>query len=131
MKRNAIARVVLPAVAVVLEALPFGAVLNFASPDGEAMRHTYSYFSLTPFGYANVAPLFTAVLTCVLLLLAIVSLFKAHRALCIGVTVVSATAVVVSLLPLLFGIRFYSFVGALITLVLLVEWIVSLRALKQ
>jgi hypothetical protein len=130
MKRNAIA-IALSTVAVAFEALPFGAVLNFAQPDGEAVRRTYSYFSLVPFGYANVAPLFTAVLTCVLLLLTIVSLFKAHRALRISVSVVSAAATVMSLLPLLFGIHFYSFVGALITLVLLVELIVSLRSLKH
>ena len=48
--------VVLPLVALILELLPNGVVLNFANPDGEPWRRTYSYFSLTPFGYANFGP---------------------------------------------------------------------------
>lgn len=41
---------IFPAVALILEILPFGAVCNFANPDGEPWRETFSYFSLTPFG---------------------------------------------------------------------------------
>ena len=54
----------LPALTLILEILPYGAVCNFANPEGEAWRRTYSYFDLTPFGYANFAPLLTAFLTC-------------------------------------------------------------------
>ena len=32
--------------ALVLEILPYGAVLNFANPEGESWRKTYSYFRL-------------------------------------------------------------------------------------
>lgn len=46
--------------AFVLELLPYGAVCNFANPDGKPWRRTYSYFDLTPFGYANFAPFLTA-----------------------------------------------------------------------
>jgi len=53
---------------VILELLPYGAVLNFGNPDGEPFRKTFSYFSLTPFGYANLAPFMTAVLSVVILL---------------------------------------------------------------
>ena len=49
--------------ALVLEATPWGAVLIFAPGPGETVRETFSYFSLTPFGYANFFPLLTAVLT--------------------------------------------------------------------
>lgn len=41
---------------IVLEILPFGAVCNFAkAPEagGGVYRKTFSYFDLTPFGYAN------------------------------------------------------------------------------
>ena len=54
--------------ALVLEALPNGVVIYFANPEGDPFRETYSYFSLTPYGYANIFPLITAVMTCVLLL---------------------------------------------------------------
>lgn len=61
--------VIFPLAALILELLPNGVVLNFANPEGEPWRHTYSYFSLTPFGYANFGPFLTAILTCVLLAL--------------------------------------------------------------
>ena len=60
----------------ILELIPNGAVLNFANPEGDSWRRTYSYFSMTPFGYANFGPLFTAILTCVLIILVCVSWFK-------------------------------------------------------
>ena len=58
-----------PVLALILEALPYGAVLRFARPAAAPLRELYSYFDLTPFGYANFAPLFTALGTCVLLVL--------------------------------------------------------------
>lgn len=58
-----------PVLALILEALPYGAVLQFARPAAAPLRELYSYFDLTPFGYANFAPLFTALGTCVLLVL--------------------------------------------------------------
>ena len=56
---------VLPALTIVLELLPFGAVCIFATSPTERVKETFSYFSLTPFGYANFAPLITATLTAV------------------------------------------------------------------
>lgn len=63
--------VLLPVVALFLESLPYGAVLIFKDfPDG-TIRTTYSYFSPTPWGYANFPPGITALLTCILLMAAI------------------------------------------------------------
>ena len=56
---------VLPALTIALELLPFGAVCIFATSPTERVKETFSYFSLTPFGYANFAPLITAILTVV------------------------------------------------------------------
>ena len=72
---------ILPLVALILELLPYGVVLNFANPDGEPWRRTYSYFSMMPFGYANFGPLITAILTCVLLVLVVIYLFKPRKGL--------------------------------------------------
>ena len=55
---------ILPIITLILEALPYGAVCIFASSPTEKHRETFSYFDLTPFGYANFAPLFTAIITC-------------------------------------------------------------------
>lgn len=67
MKMKKLLLVSFPIIAFVLELLPYGVVLNFANPEGEPWRRTYSYFSLTPFGYANFGPFITAILTCALL----------------------------------------------------------------
>ena len=61
----------LPVWILILELLPYGAVCIYATP-GATCRSTYSYFDLIPFGYANFAPLITAVLTCVILVLLLV-----------------------------------------------------------
>ena len=104
-------------IALILEILPYGAVCNFANPEGEPWRRTYSYFDLTPFGYANFAPFITAILTCALIILIVVSLIikKQMRT---PILAVSAIATVLSLAPLLYGIRFFSVVGAFITVAL-------------
>ena len=65
---------ILPIITIVLEILPYGAVLVFAPSPTDRVRETFSYFSLTPFGYANFAPFITAMLTCVVLLLALISI---------------------------------------------------------
>ena len=69
---------ILPIVTLILEILPYGAVCNFMRPATTEglppgrFRELYSYFDLTPFGYANFAPLITAVITCIILLLIII-----------------------------------------------------------
>ena len=47
MKKYKITLLVSVAASIILEALPYGAVCNFATPE-ETIRQTFSYFSLTP-----------------------------------------------------------------------------------
>lgn len=108
--------VILPLVALILELLPYGVVLNFANPEGEPWRRTYSYFSLTPFGYANFGPLITAILTCVMLILVIFYLFKPHKGLNTAITNVAGFATAASLIPLMFGFDYITVIGVIITL---------------
>ncbi|MBR7132281.1 MAG: hypothetical protein IKD04_01970 [Clostridia bacterium] len=119
MKRCKRLRILLPAVTVFLELLPFGAVLNFANPDGEAFRRTFSYFDLTPFGYANFAPLITAIFTCIIFILSLISLVKEGQMLTKTVKVISLVAFFVSLAPLSYDISAFSVVGAMISILLL------------
>ena len=104
--------------ALVLEALPYGAVCRFANPEGEPWRNTYSYFSMIPFGYANFAPLLTALLTCAAVALLLIGVRKDTPSLWKAVKIVLAVAVVLSLCPLLLGVAYFSVVGALITVAL-------------
>ena len=91
--------------ALVLEISPYGAICNFANPEGEPWRRTYSYFDLTPFGYANFAPFIVALLTCVLVILIVISLVS-KKLLRTPILAVSAISTVLSPAPLLYGIGF-------------------------
>ncbi len=121
MKKRIISAVLL-AVALVFEILPYGAVCNFANPEGEPFRKTYSYFDLTPFGYANFGPFITAILTCVLLALSIVRLYKNKDWMKKSTTVISLVAVISSLLPLMYGTKSFSALGAVISVLLLIDF---------
>lgn len=110
------------AASILLEIIPFGAVCNFAvSPEfGGGIRRTlFSYFSLIPYGYANFGPLLTAILTCVIaVLLVFYLLFRKKYRLYRAIGILSGIAFLTSLLPLLYGLSHYSFVGLLISLLL-------------
>lgn len=121
MKKRAYTLLILPVVAIFLEALPYGAILNFAD-ESQTYRETFSYFSLTPYGYANFGPLIAAVLTCVVLLLVIILLAKKEEKLCMGIAVLSGLAAAASLMGNVMGL---SVTGLLITLVLLGQCVLS------
>ena len=116
---------VLPVITLILEIIPYGAVCNFARPatDGSIghFRELYSYFDLTPFGYANFAPLITAVITCIILLLLILYCITGKHRLAISARNILYVCTVFSLGPLVLGFRFFSVVGALITITLIGE----------
>lgn len=115
--------VVLPALTIVLELLPLGAVCIFATSPTERVKETFSYFSLIPFGYANFAPLITAILTVAVLLLSLVALKK--NSVLKALFVLSIITVVISLLPLMYGLSYYTLVGTFITITLVIESILA------
>ncbi|MBE5949579.1 MAG: hypothetical protein E7261_11230 [Lachnospiraceae bacterium] len=124
MKKKRIIVLCLLAIAIVLELLPYGAVLIFGNPDGTRNRETFSYFDLRPYGYANFAPLITAILTSVLLFMFVVYMFNNNAELYKKIKGVSIAAVIVSFMPLLRGLENYSVTGFAISVVLLVVCIV-------
>jgi hypothetical protein len=120
-----------PAAAVILALLPGGAVLNFGQPDGEPIRETFSYFSLTPFGYANFSPFLSALATCAMLLLLSLYCFFNKEKVFKTVKVTAAIAFVLSLCPLLLGVAYYSVIGGLITIALGAELLFLLAFEKK
>ena len=108
----------LPLITLILEILPYGAVCNFAT-ETRRIRELYSYFDLTPYGYANFAPF----LTCIILVLLAVWCFTGKRQIMTAAKVLLAVGAVLSLCPLLLGIDCFSVVGALISLSLLAEFL--------
>lgn len=112
-------------VTLILEALPYGAVCNFMSDCGGSIRRTYSYFDLTPFGYANFAPLITAVLSCAVCLLCLLRFWKDNKALNRAVAVLAGLSAVTSLLPLALGLAYMTTVSFLVTASILVLLVLS------
>ena len=112
---------ILPIITLILEILPYGAICNFANPEGELWRKTFSYFDLTPFGYANFAPFLTAIITCLIFVLLTIYCIKSNINTAIKAKNILYIAIVLSLGPLMFGITYFSLVGGLITLSLIAE----------
>ena len=116
---------ILPVITLILEILPYGAVCNFARPatDGSIghFRELYSYFDLTPFGYANFAPLLTAIITCVIMILLIVFWIKGSIPTATAAKRVLYVAIALSLGSLVLGVAYFSLVAGLFTLSLIAE----------
>lgn len=110
-------------ITLILEILPYGAVLNFANPEGEPFRETFSYFSLIPFGYANFAPLLTALTTCIIFVILVVFCFTGRERIAIKAKNIVCVCTVFSFGPLVFGIQSFSIVGLLISLSLIGEFL--------
>ena len=112
-------------VILVLEILPYGAVLHFGNPEGEPFRATFSYFDLTPYGYANFGPFITALLTCCLLVLSAINLFIVSGRIKKAIKIVALSALVASLAPLL--VNCYSIIGGVISVLLLILFLVQMK----
>lgn len=123
-KRSIIVFAVLTVI-LVLELLPYGAVLYFGNPEGEPLRETFSYFDLTPYGYANFGPFITAILTCVLLVISIINLLVDNDKIKTTIKIVALIALVASLAPLI--VNCYSVLGGAISILLLSVFIISIR----
>ena len=122
---------ILPIVTLILEILPYGAVCNFANPEGDPWRKTFSYFDLTPFGYANFTPLLTAIITCLIFVLLVIYCIKGNVRTAIRAKNILCVAVVMSLGPLAFGITYFSLVAGLITLSLIAELLLLQFSIKK
>ena len=122
---------ILPIITFILELLPYGAVCNFANPEGKPWRKTFSYFDPVPFGYANFAPLITAVITCIILVVLVIYCITGKQRLAITVRNILCVCTAFSLGPLVFGIHYFSVVGALITVSLLGELLLLQLAFKK
>lgn len=122
---------IFPFMTLILELLPYGAVLNFSNPEGEPWRKTFSYFSLVPFGYANFAPFFTAVITCIILVLLVIFCITGKSRFALIARNILWVCIVFSLGQLVFGIRYLSVVGMLITLSLGAELLLFYLTTKK
>ncbi len=121
MQKKRFLLLLLPLVTLILEILPYGAVCNFAVSPTETMRETFSYFSLTPYGYANFTPFITAVLTVVVFALLLIYCLTGKQKLKNVSFYILIAACVLSFGQLLFGLSYFSVVGLLISLTLIAQ----------
>ena len=121
----------LPIITLILEILPYGAVCVFAPSPTERVKETFSYFDLTPFGYANFTPLLTAIITCLIFVLLVIYYIKGNVRTAIRAKNILCVAVVMSLGPLVFGITYFSLVAGLITLSLIAELLLLQFSIKK
>ncbi len=136
MKKLNLAAIIICAIIVILEILPYGAVLNFmTAPDDPIpyIRETYSYFNLTPFGYANFGPLLCAVLSVILLVMHVIfSFVKTKKGAYSSAIVLTVLAILFSITPLLmFGSGYYSAIGLMISALLIVLFAVTYHLQKK
>lgn len=131
MKKFKIVNLILLVIILFFEILPYGAVLYFGNSEGADWYYTYSYFSLTPFGYANFGPFITAILTCVLLLLVVFALFKNSKKLNKTILVLGCIAVLTSLSQLLYGLRYFNIVSLTISVLLITFVCTNLYLIKR
>ncbi len=118
MKKHFLVLLAITIVAFIFELLPFGVTLHFAEADASTIIRTYSYFSLTPWGYASFAPFFTACLTVLLLVITAIGCFTEKRSLFLTAAILYAIAVPISLMPFLDNS--FSWITAIVSLLLCV-----------
>ena len=112
--------------ALILESRPDGVVLYDLNMNDPDFKSTVSYFSLVPpFGGFNFGPILTVILTFVLLVLSIVYVVCLRENIRKLIFWLSIAAVVTSLLPLLFGLRWFTVLNAAVTALMLFEAVIT------
>ena len=115
---------------IIFEALPYGAVCNFATPE-KTIRTLFSYFDLTPFGYANFGPFLTACLTCILLLLAVLMIISDKPVINKAATIISVATIITSVMPFMFGVSYYSVIGGIISALMIIQFVIIMIIKKR
>lgn len=133
--KNKLKLLVVPLITLILEILPYGAVCNFALQDsnGEIVikKSLFSYFDLVPFGYANFGPLLCAFTTCFIIFLLLINCLINSKRLLQFIRSIVVICLLFSLMPLLYGLQYFSIVGILISCSLIIEFILIHRSLNN
>ena len=118
----------LPAAALVLEALPFGVRMVFApGPETRAASY-YAFFSFLPFGYGVFGPVIAACLTVFLLIAALLTRKQERTP---GVTALSAAALLAAISPLFYVPDTFTVCGGFLCALLAAELVLSLLREKD
>lgn len=132
MKKLGVARLIACIAAIIMELLPLGAVLKYGliSDSGKIAFtfESYSYFDITPFGYAMFNYMICAVMTTITAMLSLLWIFFGKKRQT-PITVLSSIAFAMSLIPYFIGTFniFTVIISALIAAVLALSVIIQLK----
>ena len=101
---------------ILIEALPFGVELSFAEHDGSVVTKAYSYFSLTPLGYAHFGALPAALLSVFAFIFAIAFCIKEKKIFVFLTATASALSFLFSLFLFISG--GYTWISAVVSILL-------------
>ena len=113
-------------ITIVLEILPYGAVCMFMDDGGEKIKRTFSYFDLTPYGYANFAPLVTAVLSSIVCILCILHVWVYNRIIKKSIAVMAVLSAITSILPFFLGFEYITFTSICVFLSIIILFVLSI-----
>lgn len=109
-------------VAIVLEALPYGVVMIFATDPsvGQEIIELHSHFDFISFGYGYFSPLTTATLTVILAVISLTAnlLKRKVAGLRNAQFIIALVATVISICPAFYGYKYVTIIGVAITLLL-------------
>ena len=118
--KKKITPIILVCLLLVLEALPLGAALHIANPDGNHTVQFCSYFDLRSFGAGNFAPFVVAIMSVVLLALCVLFYIKPGKQLKKVIFFVACIAMLLSFCPLFYCMQCYTLADCLIVFILFV-----------
>ena len=128
-------KLILPAalLALVLEFIPYGVRMRWMAPEPEEFRVTWhAYFSMMPFGYGDIFPLCTSVLTVLLILSILLYLWiDEGRGLVKVLSWLASAASVTALGMQVFLLDYISPIGIAITALLVSITVLSFRKDKE
>ena len=132
MKKLGVIRLFICIAAIIMELLPLGAVLKYGliSNSGKVVFtfESYSYFDITPFGYAMFNYMICAVMTTITAMLSLLWIFFGKKRQT-PVTVLSAIALTMSIVPYIvmtFNV-FTIIISALLAAVLVISVIMQIK----
>lgn len=132
MKKLGVARLIVCIAAIITELLPLGAVMKFGLVSDSGLItfrfENYSYFDITPFGYAMFNYMICAVMTTITAMLSLLWIFFGKKRQT-PITVLASIALAMSLVPYLtqaFNV-FTVIISALIAAVLALSVIIQIK----
>ena len=118
--KKKITPIILACLLLILEALPLGAALHIANPNGSHTVQFCSYFDLRTFGAGNFAPFVVAIISVILLVLCVLFYINPSKQLKKVIFFVACIAMLLSFCPLFYCMQCYTLVDCLVVFILFV-----------